>query len=330
MEQGKDNKMILQSYKLTTIRNDFGIYAQRLIVRIAEAMQYRLQGADLQTGNIKPCDPRLKWKFNLSDLQQAGEKHHSQIKSELRKVIKASVYEEYENGWRDSIIFTDIDFNNSGTIQVKINDSVWDLFVELSKGFKKYQLDTAMKLQSTYALRLYQLLNGNTTPITYEIDWLKELFQVKNKYTLNKDFIKWVIVPAKKELDEKAETSFTFIVNQTSDGRGRPRISSLTFFPINGKSVNSDILTKEMARKYGYNMIATPYKVKLMQGYNFTEQGIRANAELIYTASVKIENFHLWLDSKRAKAMTADNPQGWILRAMSGEIKKLSGDKKTP
>lgn len=95
-----DNKLILQSYKLTTIRDDFGIYAQRLIVRIAEAMQYRFQEADFLTKELKPSDERLKWKFNLADLQTPGEKNHVHVKEELHRVIKASVHMETENGWR--------------------------------------------------------------------------------------------------------------------------------------------------------------------------------------------------------------------------------------
>ena len=121
--------MILQSYKLTTIRNDFGIYAQRLIVRIAEAMQYRFEEADFLTREIKPGDKRLRWTFNLADLQGQGEKNHVKVKEELRKVIKASVFIETEYGWSDSVVFTDIEYNHNGAINVKINDSVWELFV---------------------------------------------------------------------------------------------------------------------------------------------------------------------------------------------------------
>lgn len=84
MEQ--NNKLILQSYKLTSIRNDFGIYAQRLIVRIAQAMQYRLEDADFTKQIFNPSDKRLYWEFNVKDLMANGDAtNYTAVKRELGK-----------------------------------------------------------------------------------------------------------------------------------------------------------------------------------------------------------------------------------------------------
>lgn len=318
-----DNKLILQSYKLTTIRDDFGIYAQRLIVRIAEAMQYRFQEADFLTKELKPSDERLKWKFNLADLQTPGEKNHVHVKEELHRVIKASVHMETENGWRESVIFTDIEFDKNGTIEVKINDSVWNLFVEISKGFKRYQLATAMALKSTYALRLYQLLNENSQPITYKVDWLKQMFQLQDKYPNNYNFIKRVIEPARKELDEKGEISFTYTANLAKTGKGRRPIESLTFYVRKtDKPTDTEIQRKEIQRKYGGAQLPQWLINKLQQSYNFTLEGIRNNSAVLFKANETMKNPTLteFLDKKRAKAMQAKNPQGWILAAIVKEL----------
>ena len=40
-----------------------------------------------------------------------------------------------------------------------------------------------MKFESTYAMRFYELLSGQTKPIMYSIDNLKIMFQVEDKYS---------------------------------------------------------------------------------------------------------------------------------------------------
>ena len=326
--ENENNKMILQSYSLTTIRNDFGIYAQRLIVRIAEAMQYRFEEADFLTKELKPSDERLIWKFNLADLQQPGEKHHAHVKEELRKVIKASVKMERENGWRESVIFTDIDYSDNGQIIVWINQNLWQLFVEISKGFKKYQLETALSLRTTYALRLYQLLSGNEAPITYTIDWLKQMFQLQDKYANNNDFIKRVIEPARKELDEKSETSFVYRINWKK-GRGRASIESLTFKTVKtNKELDKEIQHREITRKYGLQLLSNGLVNKLEESYEFTLQGIASNSNIFHGAEMKMKNPTLleFLNTKRAEAYTKNNPQGWIIKAIQYELAKIMGN----
>lgn len=322
--ENKDNRLILQSYTLTAIRNNFGLYAQRLIVRIAEKMQYRLQDADFVTKKITPSDKRLEWEFKVADIAMDNN-NYAKVKADLRKVLDAKIY--YENGryWEEGVLFTKIRCKD-GNLQVKINDDYWNLFVEFSKGYKRYELETALSLKSRYSLRLYQLLSENEKPITYSIDWLKKFFGVENKYKLTKDFVKKVIVPTQNELDEKAPISFDYTLVMQSKGCGHPTITGITFsVKKNSKINNFELREKEINRKYGGNTLPENVKYKLEEGYNFTEQGIRANARLFYEAYCTMENPTLleFLDEKRAKALKTDNPQGWIINAIKGETEKL-------
>lgn len=103
MEQD-NNKMVLQSTKYTTIRNDFGIYAQRLIIRIAEAMQYRLEDADLYNLKFKPYDPKLCWHFKISDLMPGTSQNHTYVRKELDKIIQSIVYiEDAKGNWQKAL-----------------------------------------------------------------------------------------------------------------------------------------------------------------------------------------------------------------------------------
>ena len=53
-----------------------------------------------------------------------------------------------------------------------------------------------------------------------------------------------------------------------------------------------------------------------------TEKGLKANSRLIFEAYVAMKSPSLedFLSEKREKAMKADNPQGWIINAIRGEL----------
>lgn len=323
----KDNKMILQSYKLTAIRNDFGIYAQRLIVRIAEQMQYRLEDADFTKAIFNPSDKRLYWEFNVKDLLIDGDNtNYTAVKRELRKVIKASVYFENEKGgWQDSVIFTDIwGDDKDGKIQVKINDTLWWLFLEFSKGFKTYQLANAMQLSSTYALRLYQLISNNAEPITYTIDWLKQMFQVQNKYKLTKDFIKKVIEPAQAEINEKCPTGFDYKIEYKANGKGRPAIHAVTFIPRkNFSTMTNEEKDKTNMGANPLNIVDRDCKRALREKYGLSEREMLNNSRLIAMAEMNMENPSLaeFLTTRLPYAQKADRPKAYIMGAIRQELK---------
>lgn len=323
-----NNRMIVQSTKYTTMRNNFGIYAQRLIVRIAEAMQYRLQDANLFNLEFKPYDPKLCWRFRIADLMQDNAQNYTYVRKELHDIIQSTVRFENDKGaWQESVIFTDIRGDeNTGEIEVWINLNIWWLFLEMSKGYKKYQLNTALSFKSSYTLRLYQLLIGNEKPITYKISWLKDLFCVKDSYFYVKDFIKYVIETARKELTEKAEITFDYKPIYASQGKGRPRIDALTFIvKKNDNNINFETRAKEINRVYGESTIPKEIRVYLMVAYGFTPQGIRANAPLFAEAYMQMKRPPLaeFLRDKRDQAQRAKNPQGWIINAIRGELETI-------
>lgn len=321
MEQ--NNKLILQSYKLTSIRNDFGIYAQRLIVRIAQAMQYRLEDADFVNKELKPIDPRLIWHFKAKDLMRPEDNNYTAVKRELRKVIKASVYFEDEHGWRESVIFPNISADIKGEIEVEINRQLWDIFIEFSKGYKRYELESALSLSSTYALRLYQLISENAEPITYTIDWLKQLFQIQGKYAENKRFIERVIQPAQGEINAKCPTGFDYKVEYKPNGKGRPAMHAITFYTYrNDKAMTNT--QKDMANlgNNAINAVDKDSKRALREKYGFTDRELKNNAKILAVAEMGMENPTLaeFLATRLSYAQKADKPKAYIIGAIRAEL----------
>ena len=68
-----------------------------------------------------------------------------------------------------------------------------------------------MKFKSVYAMRFYELMSGQTTPLFVPLegsDGLRERFNLQGKYERVNDFRRKVIDVAKKELDKFSPYSF--------------------------------------------------------------------------------------------------------------------------
>lgn len=48
--------------------------------------------------------------------------------------------------------------------------------LDFSKGFRKYELETAVKLHGKYFLRIYKLVSKQSEPISYTIDDLRKMW----------------------------------------------------------------------------------------------------------------------------------------------------------
>lgn len=122
--------------------------------------------------------------------------------------------------------------DDSGVITVRIDTDIWRAMVDFTKGFRAFDLNIALKLQSKYALRLYQLMSRQEEPLTYTIEDLKKQWGLEDKYDRADNFIKRTIIPAKEELDAISPYTFDFKpVKSNAPGRGNKPVTAITFFP---------------------------------------------------------------------------------------------------
>lgn len=60
-----------------------------------------------------------------------------------------------------------------GWVRFEIQPEIYNAVLNFSKGFRKYELKTAMEFTSQYSMRFYELMSGQQTPLTYTIEDLK-------------------------------------------------------------------------------------------------------------------------------------------------------------
>ena len=157
-------------------------------------------------------------------------------------------------------------------------------------------------------MRFYELFSKQKKPITYSIEHIKEIFKIENKYNKITDFERRVLIPAKKELDEKSPYSFKYKAIKT----GR-KITSILFTPYKTKKDTKEEI-KEML------LISSNFQFYLKITFGFSDTEIKNNIELFQRSEKEIPNFGAWILSKQYKINSAKNKKGYLIQILKNKL----------
>ncbi|MEG1009340.1 MAG: replication initiation protein [Clostridia bacterium] len=215
----KNNQLISKTrYNITTIEN-----------RIFQTILYKLQRSSQDTYSCTITHDEFKG--FIKNNNQATIKS---ITATLTNLRKQSIYikKQKKNG---EIIWGQFGFINGflydeelNTFIIKASDEVYSMLRDyLGSGYTPVNLFLYLKLNNSYAQRLYELLRLWTYSkkvITYSVKELKELMMIEDKYPLYADFKKRVIKTAVKELN--ATEIFKIEIKENKIGR---KVDSIDF-----------------------------------------------------------------------------------------------------
>ena len=330
MDQNKD---LIESYKLTTVRDRIGIYGQRLILRLVEfaTAEGATQGLDFKSGkDIRRVEVGL-WgersvTMPLTDLM-GGSENYSAVKRSVRALQKELIeYEEEDGAWVCFPFLGKVRIA-AGQLTVKVEPELWRAFMDFRKGFRRFELESALQLKSTYSLRLYKLVSEQgAKQLDWQLDELKKMLGVANKYPRPYDFGKYVLDTAKEELDSVAPWSFSYSwLTSRKVASGRAAIVGVRFFPhYQPQHRDPDLATKQIRLKY--SEVTAPdinqaQRNMLLHKFGFTQKGINNN-QALFNAAVKYLDFTAFLLelAPRVSTVRPKNTPGYVTNAIKMEL----------
>ena len=330
------SKEIIESYIFSTVRHDFGIYSERLLLRLVELAQREVRGLDFKDGtNIGKVEVgswgEAEIVIPVKDiLSGEDDKNYSKAKQAVRNLMGRFLEYEDDKKYKATQILNEVDVDKvAGKMVIRVNRNIWHAMLDFSKGFRKYVLETAVKLRGKYSLRIYKLVSEQTNPITYSIADLRAMWGLTEKYKKVDDFIKNTIVSAKEELDRVSPYTFEYVANysktaEVNKGRkGRPSVTSITFFP---KRKMSNESTDAVRKQVDPSMLLNrELYLMLKNKFEFDGQGIKANITLFDTAQKECDDILDFLDSIAPAALRATNIQGYVVGAIRKHLKEKLG-----
>lgn len=325
-----NNKDVIQSYIVTSARYDFDVYEKRILYRLVDLCQAQLQGQKLD--HRFSINPDL-WgnrdvKVPISALLKDEQDHnHSRIKNALTRLNEKKFEYEDDKIWKPiRLIEMPVINKYDEFVEFKIHPEIYQAILDFSKGFRKFELVTAMSFESTYAMRFYELFSEKKSPITYSIEKLKIMFKIEGKYKQVNDFFKRVVEPAKKELDKSSPYSFEY--SPVKEGR---KITAIKFYPVfipenRDVEVEEQHLKKQVSPSWDLDAMVINY---LKQNYYFDTKEIRHNLELFKYAQEREQtgefDLMLFLSQMKRKCSDKARPKGYLINALKKELKFRPG-----
>lgn len=125
-------------------------------------------------------------------------------------------------GWVQTIFYIE----GEGRVELRFTKDMLPYLTELTRQFTKYALADVAKMDSAYAIRLYELLMqwGSQGRREIELSQLREWLQLEGRYPSIKDFKLRVLEPAVAQINEHSPLSVTW--SQRKTGR---KVTHLAF-----------------------------------------------------------------------------------------------------
>lgn len=140
-----------------------------------------------------------------------------------------------------------------GYLELKFNDSIKELLLQLKNRFTRYGLRWVTQFQSSYSIRIYELLKqyDDIGHRVLEVDALRELLGLENKYNRFYDLKRRVINKAKEEINKYSDILVSY--EEIKEGRSTValRFDIDRNFQYGKREMNSNSTNKQLSLPTG-------------------------------------------------------------------------------
>lgn len=323
-QKKESSRMVLQGYDLTTAKYKTNLYQKRMMLAIVSAAQAKLEGEKHIAGRQFKIEegefPTIIVPVELILQNDESSNIYAVRKAAIDFVGRTIEYMDVDKNW---VVFSPIISvmmpHYGGMIHLHVHKLFWEAILDYRSGYRKFDVSKALSLKSVYAIRFYEIISGKKDPITYSLNELKTMFAIKDKYKLTADFVRYVIEPAKKELDLAAPYSFDYM--PVKNGR---KIVAFTFTPIHyPQREDKKAEERDLLRKVNLSWDIRDRNIRkyLIESIGFTETEIKNNIEVFRRAAELLPDCLKELAILKGKSRDKKNPKGWIIRSLEGKVK---------
>ena len=307
---------IVQSFLFSIGRCNLTIYEQRILCMIVKSARDRtarkLMKSEMYAWNVD--EDNLAISVAMRDILSDGDQHYERVMDAFQRLMtrRFSVIDSSNGSWFSTPIVYNVTHDaRSGVVHFYVAAKLMGAILDFSKGYRQYSIDTALALPSPVAVRMYILMCGCSSPLTFSVDNLKSMFGVDDKYKQTADFIKKVIEPARRILDDEGVTSFHFERIKTGT-----KVTALKFYPIRRDKKSDNQLAAKISTSIYLNKDIQLY---LMRVAGFSLRELSAHKVLL-AEFAKINEAMAILADICNRAAKRGRSKGWIISAIRSEL----------
>jgi plasmid replication initiation protein len=297
----KSNKLIEANYKL-------GVIEQKIILCLAS--------------NIQPTDSDFKtYTLPIKEFTKLLGLKGSPKYKDLRDITKELMQKVFEVRLNKKVIqvawLSYVAYNESeGTIDIRFDPFLRPYLLELKREFTSYKLENVVKLKSTYAIRIYELLKQyeKIQERTFLLKDLRKLLGAEDIYPAYGNFKQRVLIPAQKEL--KAKTDISFKLEEIKSGRRVTKIKFIIESVKQNKGEQLNLFEENLEEFKSVNSFTNRVKkLGLLMGVQITD-------EIIQSWEKHGKENVLLLMEKIQDRKDINNPIGYITKVLRSSSKE--------
>ena len=321
------NQAVFQSYIWTCAKYDFNVYEKRIIYRLVEFAQRWLEGVRIKDHmhKVEPTNCGVNITMPVADILRDEDDHnYTKAKAAFTSLSKKGATYEDDNIWFYTAIIEHPKIEkNTGIAIFHVYEPVWRAALDFTKGYRKYELITAMKFKSVYSMRFYELLSGQIKPLYVPLegpDGLRERFGLQTKYERVNDFKRKVLDIAKKELDEYSP--YSFVAKEKTEGK---KVIGWTLYPVFFEDREDPAIQAQtrMAKVTARLQLDDEVYNYLKYSYDFDAPEINKNKKTLVEAQNRIPNFIDFLAGLKHGAREARSEKAYVIGAIKTKLKEI-------
>lgn len=322
---------VFTSYIFSTSSRSLSKYGERLLMEVISVAQEYTIDAALGINKLNFAE-KYSEKFALIDipvrnlLNEDDSTNYTKAKEaavELMKIyhtVEAPVLDEngnpktYKDGtpqyqFASYHLLDKVTVNQKpGIVSVKLGEETWSQILDFGKGYTRYNLLTAKKLDDVVAIRLFQLLSNSGEPLSFSLERIKGILGLQNKYVNNPTgFIRRVIDPAEQEIREKCPFEVVHDLSyEKAEKKGRPSIAGITFRKVLKPSIIKD----------PREVLDSRLLYVLVNTFHFDDRGLRSNLKLFLDLKEAGHDILAFLSRIEGQAQQANSPQAYVIKSL--------------
>lgn len=267
------NEFISAQYKLTLLEFKAflaitTVYDQRNSKDFYNILKFQFQdlaksiGLNRETGYTKKLEKILT---QLSDAKMRIQKRFDE--------------DEEKEQWIVGHFLSSIEAMGDGSVELIFDPKLIKYFTGLTERYTYLEIQTLLTFSSIYSIRIFNLLKQHKTRTkTFNIEKLKEMLLITDKYKNFSDFKRYVIEPAIKDINEHSTMKVTY---ETDGTRGK-KVSEITFTCIDNFILpNADEKVKKAFEELIFYKINKNVALDIVKKYSF--ERIENNIQYILT-----------------------------------------------
>lgn len=248
---------------------------------------------------------------------------YSRINIELDNFLKKTIYNKFDGGLINTTIIAGYTYNNGlGKFNIDFSPTLTPYLLQLKTNFTVIDIRSLLQLKSIYAIRFYEFCKESERLGTFkfEVEKLKDILGLGDRYAKYTDFRKRVINVAQKELQESSDLYFTY------EERKKGNTVVLLVFTIqrnaNISVPNDDIeeatyeLIKESKKSIPENKEVTEI-LKLVGEYGASEELIQKWLKAYPLEKINETIAYVFAEAKGGKLIR--NVVGYIIQLLEDE-----------